>query len=110
MDGIKLSAAHLRIWLPISVEPVNASLSIRWLVANALPASEPKPLTTLITPAGIKSPIISIKNKIETGVCSAGLRTTVQPAARAGANFQAAMSNGKFHGIIWPTTPIGSGK
>jgi hypothetical protein len=32
----------------------------------------------------------------------------VHPAASAGASFHAAMSKGKFQGIIWPTTPTGS--
>ncbi len=45
---------------------------------------------------------------IVAGVCSAGLRTTQLPAARAGASFHAAISNGKFHGMICPTTPSGS--
>ena len=36
--------------------------------------------------------------------------TIVQPAAKAGAIFQAAIKNGKFQGIICPTTPIGSRK
>lgn len=30
------------------------------------------------------------------GVCSAGLRTTVQPAAKAGPNFHACINKGKF--------------
>ncbi|CSI23451.1 Uncharacterised protein [Vibrio cholerae] len=38
------------------------------------------------------------------------MSTTQQPAARAGANFHAAISIGKFQGMICPTTPIGSGK
>ena len=29
------------------------------------------------------------------------------PVARAGASFHAAISIGKFHGMIWPATPIG---
>ena len=33
--------------------------------------------------------------------------TTVLPAANAGPIFQAAMTNGKFHGVMEPTTPIG---
>ena len=41
-----------------------------------------------------------------SGVVSAGLSTTVLPVAKAGAIFQAAISNGKFQGIICPTTPI----
>ena len=38
-----------------------------------------------------------------------GLRTTVLPQASAGAIFHAAMSSGKFHGMIWPATPSGRG-
>ena len=43
-----------------------------------------------------------------SGVCSAGFITTVLPVASAGASFQACISIGKFHGMIWPTTPTGS--
>ena len=43
-----------------------------------------------------------------SGVCSAGLSTIVQPAASAGAIFHAAISSGKFHGMICPQTPTGS--
>jgi hypothetical protein len=32
----------------------------------------------------------------------------VQPDARAGPTFQAAISSGKFHGMMAPTTPTGS--
>ena len=32
------------------------------------------------------------------------------PAARAGATFHEAIISGKFHGVISPTTPIGSRK
>ena len=55
-----------------------------------------------------KPPNIENETMIEVGVCSAGLRTTQLPAANAGATFHAAMSRGKFHGIICPTTPNGS--
>ena len=41
-------------------------------------------------------------------VCSAVLTTTEQPAASAGPIFQASISSGKFHGMIWPTTPSGA--
>ena len=44
------------------------------------------------------------------GVLSAGLSTTTFPAPSAGASFQAAIRIGKFHGMIWPTTPSGSWK
>ena len=45
-----------------------------------------------------------------SGVSSAGLSTTVLPAASAGANAQPAIGIGKFHGTIAPTTPSGSWK
>ncbi|MNX87722.1 hypothetical protein D3C86_1196560 [compost metagenome] len=95
---------------PVAVSPVKASLAIRRLWARAAPASGPKPLTTLTTPGGNRSAIRSSRCRMLTGVCSAGLRTTQLPAARAGASFQAAISRGKFHGMIWPTTPRGSWK
>ena len=108
VDGIMFSAAHFKICEPTGVDPVKAILAIRVLVARASPASLPKPLTTLSTPAGSKSPITSISTKIEAGVCSAGFSITQLPAAKAGASFHAAISIGKFHGIICPTTPNGS--
>ena len=43
-----------------------------------------------------------------TGLHSAGLCTTVQPAASAGAIFQVDSMNGVFHGVITPTGPIGT--
>ena len=42
-----------------------------------------------------------------SGVVSAGFSTTVLPHASAGAIFHAAMSSGKFHGMICPATPSG---
>ena len=39
---------------------------------------------------------------------SAGLCTTVQPAASAGAIFQVDSMNGVFQGVITPTGPIGT--
>ena len=41
-------------------------------------------------------------------VNSAGFSTTVLPSASAGAIFQASISSGKFHGMIWPQTPTGT--
>ena len=42
-----------------------------------------------------------------SGVWLAGLQTTVQPTARAGAILRACSVTGKFHGLIAPTTPTG---
>ena len=95
---------------PVVVSPVKAILAMRLFWASGLPASTPKPLTTLSTPGGRRSPIRSISTMIDIGVCSAGFSTMQLPAARAGASFQVAIRIGKFHGMIWPTTPSGSWK
>jgi hypothetical protein len=52
---------------------------------------------------------MSAKASAVSGVVSAGLSTTVLPAASAGAIFQASMSSGKFQGMTWPATPRGRG-
>ncbi len=67
-------------------------------------------MTTLRTPGGSTSPMRSINTARLIGVSDAGLITTQLPAAIAGASFQAAISSGKFHGMICPTTPRGSWK
>ena len=93
---------------PTAVEPVNATLSTPGWSTTAAPVS-PSPVTTLSTPAGMPaSSASSPMRRAVSGVCSAGLSTTVHPAARAGATFHAAISRGKFHGMIWPHTPTGS--
>ena len=43
-----------------------------------------------------------------SGATSDGFSTMVQPAASAGATLQAIWFSGQFHGVIMPTTPIGS--
>ncbi len=43
----------------------------------------------------------------ESGDHSAGLSTTVQPAASAGAVFQVESMNGAFHGVITAAGPAG---
>ena len=94
---------------PTSVEPVNAILSIPSASTMACPISGP-PARTLTTPGGRShSAMISARVRAVSGVVSAGLRTTVLPVARAGAIFHAAISSGKFHGMIWPATPSGRG-
>jgi hypothetical protein len=69
-----------------------------------------RPVTMLTTPSGSSASwMISASSSAVSGVVSAGLSTTVLPQASAGAIFQAAMSSGKFHGMIWPATPSGCG-
>ena len=97
------------ISLPTSVDPVKATLSTSWWAASAAPAVSPNPVTTFTTPSGTPaSAISSASRSAVSGVCSAGLRTTQLPAASAGPSFHAAISSGKFHGMICPTTPTGS--
>ena len=108
MTFLRLPAAACTISRPTSVEPVKATLSTPSWAASAAPAS-PNPVTMLTTPAGSPASSISSPSRsAESGVCSAGLSTTVTPAASAGPSFQAAISSGKFHGMICPTTPTGS--
>ena len=63
----------------------------------------------LNTPSGIPAFNANSPNLIAVnGVYSAGFKTTVFPAAKAGAKPQPAIGIGKFHGTITPTTPSGS--
>ena len=67
-----------------------------------------RPGTTLTTPSGIPASAISraIASAV-SGVSEAGLSTTVQPAARAGAILRVAIAAGKFHGVTRAATPTG---
>ena len=76
---------------------------------KALPVVGPKPVTTLKTPGGKPASSKSRANsRVEAGVCYAVFTTKVQPAARAGASLKVSRSSGEFHGVMAPTTPIGS--
>ena len=95
-------ATALAIARPTSVEPVNATLSTSSCETIACPVA-PAPVRMFTTPGGRSACWqISANSSAVRGVVSAGLSTTVLPAARAGAIFQASIRNGKFHGITWP--------
>src|SRR5918993_812328 len=95
--------------LPTSVEPVKATLATSGCSTSRFPTLLPGPTTTLTTPSGIPASRAMRSNaRALSGVSSAGLRTSVLPAARAGAIFQLAMVSGKFQGTMRPTTPSGS--
>ena len=102
-------AAHCSInFLPISVEPVNDNLRTIGFDVISPPISRAEPVTTLIIPAGIPAcSASSAKANAEYGVKLAGLITTGQPAAKAGAHFRVIIAAGKFHGVIEATTPTG---
>jgi hypothetical protein len=102
-------AAPAAIERPTSVEPVNAILATSGCSTSRWPTVRPAPTTTLTTPAGMPASVAIRSNaSAVSGVSSAGLRTTVLPAASAGASFHDAMTSGKFQGVMSATTPSGS--
>ncbi len=60
-------------------------------MASPVPAP---PHTTFSTPGGSTSPTNSAIRTVDAGVSSDGFRTTVFPAATAGAHFQTAIISG----------------
>ena len=97
---------------PTAVDPVNDNLRTTGDSHSALPTSIDRASsagTTLNTPGGKPArPASSASASADNGVCSAGLTTTVQPAASAGATLRVIIAFGKFHGVIAAATPIGS--
>ena len=64
---------------------------------------------TLSTPGGIPASAAASAIIIaSSGVQGCGLRTTVQPVARAGATFTMLSMKGKLNGVMAATTPMGS--
>ena len=103
------SAQPRMICLPTSVDPVKQTLRTSGCVTKRSPTTEPLPGITVRTPSGRPASRASSPSRIAViGVSSAGLSTTVLPAARAGAKPQPAIGIGKFHGTMMPTTPSGS--
>ena len=97
------------MWRAVSgTEPVNETRRINGWDTSAAPASSPMPWTTLNTPGGRPARSASpASSEHDSGDHSAGLRTTVQPAASAGAVFQVESMNGAFHGVITAAGPAG---
>ena len=105
----KRRPARSLIRRPVESEPVKLILATSGCSTSGVPTSAPKPVTTLNTPGGKPASSNSCANSsVEAEVNSEGLATTVQPAASAGASFQASSSNGEFHGVMAATTPTGS--
>ena len=102
VSALSVPATPLAICLPTSVEPVNATLSTPGWRDEVHPDL-----------AGPRDDVDDARRQVrlaadlgeeegaDRGVVEAGLRTTVLPAARAGAIFQASISSGKFHGMTW---------
>ena len=71
-------------------------------------ADDDEVVTTLTTPSGRPASCKTFtSSNVVNGVNAAGLTTTVQPAARAGAILRVAMAKGKFHGVINKHGPTG---
>ncbi len=79
------SAALRMIPWPTSVDPVKQTLRTSGWLVNRSPTTEPLPGRTVKTPSGMPASSASSPSRIAvSGVSSAGLRTTVLPAASAG--------------------------
>ena len=103
------SAATCITRRPARTEPVSETMSISGCEAIASPTSGPVPQTRLNTPAGMPaSAHSSAKMKAVSGATSAGLHTTVHPAAIAAPAFEMIERSGAFHAVMAPTTPDGS--
>ena len=95
--------------LPTALDPVKQTLRTASFVTKRQPTTSPAPGRTWRTPSGSPaSSASSASRSMLSGVASAGFKTTVLPAASAGAKPQAAIGIGKFQGTMMPTTPSGS--
>ena len=91
---MSVSAAVRAKCLPVSTEPVSATMSTSGWPISASPVGSPGPVTTFSTPFGRISAASSASLRVVIGVVSAGFSTTVFPAASAGPNFQMAIISG----------------
>ncbi len=88
---------------------MNAVARIAGCSVSSLPVRSPIPLIRLTTPGGTPASVMICASSVAvSGLHSAGLCTTVQPAASAGAIFHVESMNGVFHGVMTATGPIGS--
>ena len=91
---------------PVAVWPVKATRRTPGWATSASPVGGP-PVTTLSTPGGRPASAASSATRRVVRVVSAGLATTVLPAARAGPSLLPSRVRGKFQGVTAPTTPMG---
>ena len=108
VKGTMLRAAAVPMCRAVSGDPVKEIRRTLGSAASAAPTSSPIPWTTLNTPGGNPaSSTRSASTEAESGDHSAGLSTTVLPAARAGAHFQVESMNGAFQGVMTTAGPAG---
>jgi hypothetical protein len=87
------AAADPATSMPARTEPVIDTIAGIGCSTSARPVSR-SPQITLNNPGGRNSAQISASSRVDAGVVSEGLRTTVFPAASAGATFQIAIISG----------------
>ena len=116
ITGVALPSSRLTFFFgarslipqPTAPEPVNVIALTRSSSTRTSPISDDEPATTLSQPGGRPaSSSSSASRSAESGVWLAGLSTTAQPAASAGASLWATRLSGKLNGEIAPTIPIG---
>ena len=104
----RLRWARSAIPQPTAPEPVKVISLTRSSSTSTSPIAAAEPETTLIQPGGRPASSSSCARKsADSGVVEAGLSTTAQPAASAGAILCATRFSGKLNGEIAPTIPIG---
>ncbi len=104
----RFCGARSAIPQPTPLEPVNVIIRTRSSETSTSPISPAGPTNTVSQPSGSPaSRSSSARSRAESGVELAGLRTTGQPAASAGASLCATRLHGKLNGEIAPITPIG---
>ncbi len=103
------SAACLSSTRPMPVDPVNEILRTRGSAIQVDTTADASVVgTTLTTPSGTPaSTSRRVTARAVSGVSDAGLSTTVQPAASAGASLRVAIAAGKFHGVTSAAMPTG---
>ena len=88
-EGTRLRPVISPMCRPTS-EPVKVTMLTPGCPIIVSPMTVPSPVTMLTTPGGSPtSSKMSIRAKVDSGVTSEGLSTTVHPAARAGATLAA---------------------
>jgi hypothetical protein len=93
---------------PTVVEPVKETTRTASWVVSGVPISPPSPVTMFTTPAGIPASSRTFtKLTADSGVCEAGLNTTVLPQTSAGMIFHDGIAIGKFQGVMMEHTPSG---
>ena len=92
------------LWL---LEELELNYDLRRYERDAVTNLAPSELAS-VHPLG-KAPVLEHNGRriAESGASSDGFRTTVQPAASAGATFSTTWFIGQFHGVIRAATPIG---